>query len=313
MTHRSAASAGSSGPWRWALTMLAALSLGGAAIADDAAPQTFSSARAALTALIDANKANDTAALDRILGPAAASLINSGDETQDRNDRARFAALYEEHHRLQRTAPGTLTLLVGKSEWPLPIPLVKSGTEWHFDTEAGAQELLYRRIGANELAAIQVARALRAAQLEYAKGSHDGHPRGAYAQRLKSTTGTQDGLYWPVADGEPPSPAGPLVADAESAGYDTDKRQPFHGYYFRVLTGQGDHAHGGARSYLKDGQMTEGFAILAYPVEYRASGVMTFLVSRRGTVYQKDLGESTATEAAAMQTFDPDPSWKALK
>ncbi len=297
----------------WLSALLATAALAAPAMAEDAAPESFGSARAALTALIEANKANDTAALGKILGPAAASLINSGDETQDRNDRARFAALYEEHHRLQRTAPGTLTLLVGKTEWPLPIPLVKSGGEWHFDTEAGAQELLYRRIGANELAAIQVARALRAAQLEYAKEAHDGHPRGAYAQRLKSTAGMHDGLYWPVAEGEAPSPAGPLVADAEAAGYDTDKRQPFHGYYFRVLTGQGEHAHGGARSYIKDGLMTEGFAILAYPVEYRASGVMTFLVSRRGTVYQKDLGEDTAAQAAALDKFDPDPSWKALK
>ena len=290
-----------------------AAAYGTALPAEDLAQQSFPSARAAVTALIEANRSNDVAALGRILGPAAAPLVSSGDATQDKNDRARFDAMYEEHHRLQRTAPGSLTLLVGKTEWPLPIPLVKSDGAWRFDSDAGAKELLYRRIGANELAAIRVARALHRAQLEYAATGHDGEPKGLYAQRFRSSEGKQDGLYWPVADGEPDSPAGPLVADAEAAGYESGKRHPFHGYYFRILTAQGPHARGGARDYLVDGKLSGGFAILAYPAEYGASGVMSFLVSRRGTVYEKDLGDDTAQAAQGMTAFDPDSAWRALK
>jgi hypothetical protein len=281
--------------------------------AEDVAQRTFTSPRAALAALLEANKADNLTALNEILGPAAASLITSGDDTQDKRDRTQFVTLYEEHHRLQKSAPGTLTLLIGKNEWPLPIPLVKSADQWRFDSDAGAKELLYRRIGANELAAIKVARALHQAQLDYAATAHDGNPKGLYAQRFRSTPGTHDGLYWPVAEGEPMSPAGPLVADAEAAGYETGTRHPFHGYYFRILKSQGPHARGGAKDYVVDGKMSGGFAILAYPVEFGASGIMTFLVNERGRVYEKDLGEGTAEAAQALSSFDPDPSWKALK
>jgi len=296
-----------------AATLLLLLALPAGALAQDAAQKSFASPREALHALLEANKTDNLTALNEILGPAAASLVTSGDDTQDKNDRAQFVSLYEAHHRLQKSAAGTLTLLIGKNEWPLPIPLVKSGAEWRFDSEAGARELLYRRIGANELAAIKVARALHQAQLDYAASAHDGNPKGLYAQRFRSSANTQDGLYWQVADGEAASPAGPLVADAEAAGYETGKRQPFHGYYFRILKSQGAHARGGARDYVIDGKMSGGFAILAYPVEFGASGVMTFLVSDRGRVYEKDLGEGTAEAAQAMTSFDPDPTWKALK
>ena len=283
------------------------------ALAQNAAQKSFASPRAALTALVEANKADNLTALNEILGPAAANLITSGDDTQDKNDRAQFVTLYEAHHRLQKSAPGTLTLLIGRNEWPLPIPLVKSGDQWRFDSDAGAKELLYRRIGANELAAIKVARALYQAQLDYAAGAHDGNPKGLYAQRFRSSPNMQDGLYWPVADGAAMSPAGPLVADAEAAGYETGTRHPFHGYYFRILKSQGAHARGGAKDYVVEGKMTAGFAILAYPVEFGASGIMTFLVSDRGRVYEKDLGEGTAEAAQALTSFDPDPTWKALK
>lgn len=287
----------------------------GLAIALPAASQepvqkSFARPGEAAAALVAAGKANDTAALQEILGPAAASLVDSGDETQDKNDRAQFVSLYEAHHRFLSRTPGQLTLVVGKNEWPLPIPLVKQDNQWRFDSEDGAKELLYRRIGANELAAIKVARALHRAQLDYAATGHDGNPQGLYAQRFRSTPGRQDGLYWPVAAGEPQSPAGPLVADAEAEGYEAGKRHPFHGYYFRVLKAQGAHARGGARDYVLDGQMTGGFAILAYPVEYGASGIMSFLVSAQGTVYEKDLGEATAETARTMTAFDPDPSWQ---
>jgi hypothetical protein len=283
------------------------------ALAEDAAQKSFARPRDALTALYEASKADDLTALTEILGPSAASLISTGDGTQDKNDRAQFVTLYEAHHRLQKTAPGRLTLLIGKNEWPLPIPLVKNGEQWRFDTDAGARELLYRRIGANELAAIKVARALRQAQLDYAASAHDGNPKGVYAQRFRSKPDMQDGLYWPVAEGEAMSPAGPLVADAEAAGDGTGRRQPFHGYYFRILKAQGAHAHGGARDYVVDGKMSGGFAILAYPAEFGASGIMTFLVSRRGHLYEKNLGEGTSDAARALTSFDPDPTWKSVE
>jgi hypothetical protein len=284
-----------------------------AASAQDAPQQqTFPSAQQAVEALVAASANNDVAALQQLLGPDAAKLISSGDDTQDRNDRAKFVSLYQTHHRLEPAANGEMTLVVGKNEWPLPIPLMKSDGAWKFDSADGVKELLYLRIGANELAAIKVCHALRQAQLEYAATAHDGNPRGAYAQRFHSKPGTQDGLYWPVTAGEPQSPAGPLVADSEAEGYEQGSRHPFHGYYFRILKAQGPSAHGGARDYVVDGRMTSGFAILAYPAEYGASGVMTFLVSRRGSVYQKDLGESTAEAAKAITTFDPDASWTRL-
>jgi hypothetical protein len=283
------------------------------ALAEDATQKAFPTAHEAVEALVAASRANDVAALDQILGATATTLISSGDDTQDKNDRAQFVALYDAHHRLQRTAPGTLSLLVGKNDWPLPIPLVKRDGQWRFDGAAGVQELLYRRIGANELAAIRVARALHQAQLDYAASAHDGNAKGIYAQRVRSHPNTQDGLYWPVAEGEPVSPAGPLVADAEAEGYEGGKHEPFHGYYFRILKSQGPHAHGGAKDYVVDGKMSGGFAILAYPVEFGASGVMSFMVARNGTVFQKDLGDGTAELAKAMTAFDPDPSWRVLK
>jgi Protein of unknown function (DUF2950) len=280
-----------------------------AALAQDNGQKTFSNARQAADALVAANRDNDVAALGQILGPDAANLISSGDDTQDKNDRAHFASLYDTHHRFIRVAPGTLQLVVGKDEWPLPIPLVKNDGVWRFDSVAGAKELLYLRIGANELAAIRVLRTVHQAQLDYAGSGHDGNPPGAFAQRFRSQAGTQNGLYWPVAEGEAPSPAGPLLADADAGSYERGKGQPFHGYYFRILKAQGPHARGGAKDYIVDGSMTGGFAVLAYPVEYGASGVMSFLINRRGTLYQSDLGSSTTETAEAIKTFDPDAAW----
>jgi hypothetical protein len=220
--------------------------------------------------------------------------------------------MYEERHRLVPARTGRQTLVVGKSEWALPIPLVKSNGAWKFDSAEGVKELLYRRIGSNELAAIKVSQALRQAQLDYAATGHDGNDSGIYAQRFRSDPGKQDGLYWQTAEGEPESPAGPLVADAAADGHEQGTRQPYHGYYFRILKAQGPNAPGGAKDYVVDGKMTGGFAILAYPAEYGASGVMTFLVSRRGTVFQKDLSDATAETAKAMTTFNPDSSWTRL-
>jgi hypothetical protein len=298
--------------WPAALLLLAVSWVAGARVDAQTAQKTFQTAQQAVDALVAANKENDTAALNQILGPDASTLISSGDDTQDKNDRASFVTLYEAHHRLVSSGPGKLTLVVGKNEWPLPIPLVKSNGAWSFDSADGAKELLYRRIGANELAAIKVCRALYQAQLDYASSGHDGNPGGLYAQRFRSQPGTQNGLYWQVAEGEPESPAGPLVADADAEGYEQGTRHPFHGYYFRILKAQGAHAHGGAKDYIVDGKMTGGFAILAYPAEYGSSGVMTFLVSPHGTVFQKDLGDSTTETAKAIREFDPDSSWTRL-
>jgi Protein of unknown function (DUF2950) len=296
----------------YAVTALILL-LPGALRAQPSAPKAFATAQQAVDALIAANKANDVAALEQILGANASTLISSGDETQDKNDRARFVESYDAHHGLAAAGVGKMTLLVGKNEWPLPIPLVQKEGTWSFDSAQGVKELLYRRIGANELAAIKVCRAMYQAQLDYAATGHDGDAPGVYAQRFRSEPGKQNGLYWPVAEGEPESPAGPLVADAEAAGYEQGTRHPFHGYYFRILKGQGAHARGGAQDYVVDGKMTAGFAILAYPVEYAASGIMSFLVSRHGTVFQKDLGDGTTDTARALAVFDPDPSWTRLR
>jgi len=295
-----------------ALAALALLATAGVR-AEETGQKTFPSAHQAVDALIAANRDNDTAALREIFGADASSLISSGDETQDKNNRAHFVSLYDAHHRLTTVAEGKRTLLVGSDEWAFPIPLLKSDGAWRFDSAAGAKELLYRRIGANELAAIQVLRALYRAQLTYAAAAHDGNPTGIYAQRFRSQPGTHDGLYWQVAEGETLSPAGPLVADAEAEGYEQGTRHPFHGYYFRILKAQGPHAHGGAKDYVVDGKMTGGFAILAYPVEYGASGVMSFLISRHGTLFQRDLGESTVETAKAMTAFDPDAQWAPLR
>jgi hypothetical protein len=280
--------------------------------AQNTGQKTFESPQQAVDALIAANRDDNIAALNQILGPDASSLVSSGDDTQDNKDRAHFADMYEEHHRLVAASTGRQTLVVGKSEWALPIPLVKSNGAWKFDSAEGVKELLYRRIGSNELAAIKVCQALRQAQLDYAATGHDGNDPGIYAQRFRSEPGKQDGLYWPAAEGEPESPAGPLVADASADGSEQGPRQPYHGYYFRILKAQGPDAPGGAKDYVVDGKMTGGFAILAYPAEYGASGVMTFLVSRRGTVFQKDLGDATAETAKAITTFNPDSSWTRL-
>ena len=272
--------------------------------------KTFPTYREAAKAFVEAVKANDNAALKEILGPTEVDMLSSGDATQDENDRQSFLKHYAQAHAFARETADKVTLTVGSAAWPLPFPIVRENGAWHFDAEAGARELMYRRIGNNELDAIRVVLALRAAQKEYAAAEHDGNPVGTYAQRFRSSSGTEDGLYWEAKEGEVESPAGSLVAEAESEGAQAGKRTPFHGYYYRILRAQGPHAPGGAKEYVKDGKMTGGFAILAYPAEYKASGVKTFLIGRGGTVYQKDLGDGTAEAARAMTAYDPDSSWK---
>ncbi|HEY6414206.1 MAG TPA: DUF2950 domain-containing protein [Edaphobacter sp.] len=278
--------------------------------AQDAGVKTFPTYPEAARAFVAAVKANDDAAVKEMLGAEAHSMLSSGDPTTDEDDRVSFLKRYQEAHAFARESADKVMLTIGPSAWPLPFPIVRVNGVWHFDAEAGARELMYRRIGNNELDAIRVNHALHDAQKEYAAAGHDGNPPGVYAQRFRSSPGTENGLYWEAKEGEPESPAGSLVAEAESEGSQPGKRTPFHGYYFRILKAQGPHAPGGAKDFVKDGKMTGGFAILAYPAEYKASGVMTFIVGTRGMVYEKDMGDGTAEAARGMTAFDPDSSWK---
>jgi hypothetical protein len=286
-------------------------------LAQDAAVRTFPSYRSAAAAFIAAVEANNDAALKEILGAQEKDLLSSGDATQDENERLAFLKHYRQAHTFIRQTPNSVILTVGPTAWPLPFPIVRTNGVWQFDALEGAKELAYRRIGRNELDAIRVCHALYAAQKTYAATSHDGNRAGAYAQRFTSELGTQSGLYWETKEGEPESPAGSLVAEATSEGYgaakQSGKQTPFHGYYYRMLKAQGANAVGGAKDYIKDGRMTRGFAFVAYPAEYGASGVMTFLVGPRGAVYQKDLGQTTGEIAKALTAFDPDSTWKVVR
>ena len=275
-----------------------------------AAPEqkTFATPVEAVHALVAATEAGDQDALLSIFGDDGKDLINSGDAVQDKAGRDAFVKAYKAKHSIVKVDDNTRLLQVGTKDWQMPIPIVLADGKWHFDTPAGKQELIYRRIGANELGAIAACRGYIAAQTDYAAVGHDGLPAGIYAQRLVSEPGKQNGLYWETAEGEPPSPAGPFLAKAGDEGY--QKGDPYHGYYYRVLKAQGSAAGGGAKSYLEDGQLKGGVALVAYPAQYRSSGVMTFIINQDGVVYQKDLGENTTDLAKAITEFNPDRSWK---
>jgi hypothetical protein len=273
--------------------------------------QSFASPEAAVDALISALDKNDTAALSNLLGPDSEELVDSGDTVQDASDRKAFIASYRQKHSLVADGEDRRTLVVGEHDWPLPVPVVRRGGRWYLDGAEGTDEIIYRRIGANELGAIAVARGFVEAQQDYAAEGRDGDPAGIYALKLVSDEERQNGLYWPTADDEAPSPAGPFVADAAAEGY-RSASQPYHGYQYRMLYRQGPEAQGGARDYFRDGLLTQGFALVAWPAEYGVSGIMTFVVNQDGAVYQKDLGEDTESQAAAMSAFDPDSSWKVV-
>jgi len=280
---------------------------------NSAAQQVFPSPAAATNALLAADKADGMKTLSAILGPDADQILSSGDPVADKNARDDFARCYDEMHRLEYDDQGRVILYIGANNWPVPIPLVKNSDGWAFDTAAGKEELLYRRIGRNELFTIKVLEDLAEAQTEYASDAHDGETAGLFARKILSDTGKQDGLYWATAEGQPESPIGPLVASATEAGYKKDAGGspiPFHGYYYKVLTGQGTNALGGAKNYLVAGKMTQGFAFLAYPAEYRASGVMTFMINQDGVIVQKDLGPDTAKLASATSEYNPDKTWQ---
>jgi hypothetical protein len=284
-----------------------------AAADNTAAQQVFPSPDAAVTALVAADKADDMKTLSSILGPDADQVLSSGDPVADKNARDDFVRRYQEMHRLAYDDQGRVILYIGAGNWPVPIPLVKKDGGWVFDTAAGKDELLYRRIGRNELFTIKVLEDLAEAQAEYASEARDGESSGQFARKILSDSGKHNGLYWEAAEGQPESPIGPLVASASAEGYKKDGSGnpiPFHGYYYKVLTRQGRSAPGGAKNYLVNGKMIKGFAFLAYPAEYRASGVMTFMINQDGVIVQKDLGPDTASLASAITEYNPDKTWQ---
>lgn len=282
---------------------------------DAAAAAGFATPEAAVAALVAALEKNDLGQLKALLGPGSEELLNSGDAVQDASDRAGFLAAYGAKQAIVDDGTDRKVLVIGEDDWPMPVPLVQRDGKWAFDGEAGIDEMIYRRVGANELGAIDVCRGFVSAQLEYASEGRDGDPPGIYALKLISDEGLRNGLYWPTAEGEPESPAGPFVAAAAAEGYrraEGEARTPYHGYYYRMLYAQGANANGGPRDYFKDGLLTQGFALVAWPADYGSSGVMTFIVNQDGVVFQKDLGEDTATAVESIQAFDPDSSWTAI-
>ena len=289
-----------------AVTILLMGCFSGRSMAQQPHQKTFSSPEDASNALVTAAQSNDEKNMLDILGPAGKQIVSSGDEAEDAHSRANFVKKYQEMHRLVKEPDGTTTLYIGAENWPTPIPIVKKGTSWYFDTKAGEKEILYRRVGRNELSAIRVCQELVAAEKEYYAAHSE------YAQKIFSDDGQHNGLYWKAADGETKSPIGPLVAAAFAKGHADGQEgapTPYRGYYFHILTRQGGN-RGGAKSYIVDGKMTGGFAFLAYPAEYKSSGVMTLIVNEDGVVYQKDFGKKTDVLAKALTEYKPNSSWR---
>ncbi|MFA5181039.1 MAG: DUF2950 domain-containing protein [Syntrophales bacterium] len=276
--------------------------------------KTFGSPEEAFTAVVKTMKGQDARELAAIFGPGGKMLVFSGDAVADKAVRDNFVKAYEEKNRIEITDGGKAILYIGNNDWPMPIPLVKKDNVWRFDTKAGKEEILQRRIGRNELSAIKACQAYVDAQIEYATGDYDGDGLFEYAQKFVSAPGKKDGLYWETKEGEPKSPLGALIADAAREGYfakeGKNKAVPFHGYYYKILKEQGKGAPGGAYGYVVDGKMIGGFALAAYPAQYGNSGIMTFIVSKDGLVYQRDLGRNTAKIAQGMKTYNPDKTWK---
>lgn len=271
-------------------------------VAPQPGQKTFASAQQAARALLAAAKSNNEGELLQVLGPDGKDVIASGDAAEDQQNRANFVRKYEEMSRLVKEPDGSVSLVIGARNWPYPIPIVQKGNQWFFDTPAGEVEILFRRVGRNEISAMKICDELVAAQKEFDK------QHGQYAQKIYSDPGKQDGLYWKAENGQPQSLIGPLVAQAVSDAYASNRQTqsvPFRGYYFHILT---QRANG--QSYVVDGKMTKGFAFVAYPAQYRSSGVMTFVVDQNGVIYQKDLGKDTTTAAASINEFNPGPGWE---
>ncbi len=276
----------------------------------------FATPEQAMKALVEAAKAKDRAALAAIFGPESQKQLLSGDEVQDNHEMDQFAASVQKSIKIEKVNDAKYTLTIGERNWPFPIPIVKQGDQWRFDTQAGMEEILNRRIGENELSTVMTCRAYVLAQWQYFTEEGENNDGVAeYAQKFISSPGKKDGLYWETAEGEKPSPLGSLVAAARAEGYGrkdpnaAPKRTPYHGYYFRILTSQGAYAPVGKYNYIINGHMIAGFALVAYPDKWGSSGVMTFIVNQQGRVYEKNLGSKTAEIANAMTAYDPDPTW----
>jgi hypothetical protein len=294
-----------------ALTLVAVLALGLVACARQTEHAGFASAEDAVAALIEAGRKGDGARLRELFGPGSESIVSSGDEVADRAAREQFLARYDEQHTLIHDGDDRVVLQVGNDAWPMPVPVVRRDGQWFFDGAEGVDEIVYRRIGSNELGAIAVSRGYVDAQHEYAAADHDGEGAGVFAHKLVSDAGTQNGLYWEAVEGEAESPVGPFIAAAAAEGYKS-AAGTYHGYRYRPLFRQTDNANGGALDYFDSGVLRNGFALIAWPADHGASGVMTFIVNHDGVVFQKDLGDGTDAAVAAIDAYDPDSSWVAV-
>jgi len=285
--------------------------------AQTAQPRTFSSADDAAKTLVETVRKGDVDAVLAIFGQDGRDLLATSDPATARMNRDVFAAAAAEQWHLVDDGADRKTLVIGGEDWPFPVPIVREGNAWHFDTAAGKEEVIARRIGRNELAAIETIRAYVAAQRRYAATAHDHNEAGVYAVKFRSDPGKENGLYWPAGPGQKRSPLGDMVADAAEdgrpVGGDHTQPSPFNGYYFRILTAQGPAATGGAKSYVVNGQMSGGFALIAWPAQYDASGVMSFIVNQDGVIREKDLGASTDAAARKVSVYNPDPSWRAIQ
>lgn len=297
-----------------ALTSLAAAVFVAASASVASAQQDYKTPQDAVDALLTAAKSGDSKAAVAVFGRDGEEIVSSGDKIADQNARRRFVASYEAKHEIKMDGERKATLIIGDNNYPFPVPLVRVNGMWSFDTEAGLAEILYRRIGHNELRTIQTCLAYVDAQNEYAEKDRTGAGAGVYAEHFVSEAGKKDGLYWPTAQGEPESPLGELFAAASKLGYRTGEgRTPYQGYYYKILTKQGPAAPGGALDYIVNGKMIGGFALVAYPAAYRNSGVVTFIVNHNGIVFQKDLGPNTTKEAESMTAYDPGKGWKKVE
>jgi hypothetical protein len=293
--------------------IVASLLTAPSAVGQQGNEKTFSTPGNAALALYKAAKSNDSQTMSSIFGSNANDILHTGDAVADKNMVENFLRRYEQMHRVVVEPDHTATLYIGAENWPFPISIVKNnGGAWYFDTEAGKTEILQRRVGTNENDAIEILHSLVDAQRDYASEPRDGDTRKHYASKFLSDEGKQNGLYWNTAGNQPESPIGPLLVSATNEGYQMHRGEPspFHGYYYRILTKQGPAAKGGAHDYMVDGKLTRGFAFVAYPADYRNSGVMTFIVNQSGVVYQKDLGPQTKARATAIEEYDPNNSWE---
>ncbi len=296
------------------ITVIAAFSI--SASAKDIKQKTFSSPKEALKTLVEAARGNDATSLLAIFGPEGKDIISSGDAVADERGRERFVRSADEAIKFSKLDDKRVLAVIGKDKWTFPVPIVKSGKGWIFSTKDGKEEILNRRIGRNELNTIQVCLTYVTAQREYAAKDRNGDGVLQFARHFLSNKDKKDGLYWEAAPGEEMSPLGPLIARASEEGYPVGKDKkptPYHGYYFKILKGQGKNAQGGEIDYIRDGKMVAGFALAAYPAKYGVSGIMTFMVDQAGTVYEKDMGPKTEEVAKEISRYDPDKTWKKVE